>query len=67
MVANDVSREGSGFGGDANAAVLLDAQGETELPLMSKRELAEQIWDRVELLRGPREAVAAPGPKRVRK
>ena len=52
MVANDVSREGSGFGGDANAAVLLDAQGETELPLMSKRELAEQIWDRVERCAG---------------
>ena len=49
-------------------AEALLAQGETELPLMSKRELAERIWDRVERLRGPREAVtAAPGPKRVRK
>jgi phosphopantothenoylcysteine decarboxylase/phosphopantothenate--cysteine ligase len=51
MVANDVSRNGAGFGSDKNAAVLIDAQGETELPLMSKRELAERIWDRVAALR----------------
>jgi phosphopantothenoylcysteine decarboxylase/phosphopantothenate--cysteine ligase len=51
MVANDVSRNGAGFGSDKNAAVLIDAQGETELPLMSKRELAERIWDRVAELR----------------
>jgi phosphopantothenoylcysteine synthetase/decarboxylase len=31
-----------------NAAVLIDAEGrETEIPLMSKRELAERIWDAV--------------------
>jgi phosphopantothenoylcysteine decarboxylase/phosphopantothenate--cysteine ligase len=52
IVANDVSREGGGFGGDSNAAVLIDASGrEVELPLMSKRELAERIWDRVVELR----------------
>jgi len=51
MVANDVSRDGSGFASDKNAAVLIDAKGETELPLMSKRELAERIWDRVAELR----------------
>jgi phosphopantothenoylcysteine decarboxylase/phosphopantothenate--cysteine ligase len=53
MVANDVSRDGAGFASDRNAAVLIDSKGETELPLMSKRELAERIWDRVaELRRG---------------
>jgi len=51
MVANDVSRDGAGFASDRNAAVLIDAKGETELPLMSKRELAERIWDRVVELR----------------
>ena len=51
MVANDVGRDGAGFASDKNAAVLIDAKGETELPLMSKRELAERIWDRVAELR----------------
>ena len=51
MVANDVSRDGAGFASEKNAAVLIDANGETELPLMSKRELAERIWDRVAELR----------------
>jgi len=51
MVANDVSRDSAGFASESNAAVLIDAGGETELPLMSKRELAERIWDRVVELR----------------
>ena len=51
MVANDVGRDGAGFASENNAAVLIDAKGETELPLMSKRELAERIWDRVAELR----------------
>jgi phosphopantothenoylcysteine decarboxylase/phosphopantothenate--cysteine ligase len=67
IVANDVSRQGSGFGGEANVAVLIDAQGETELPLMSKRELAERIWDRVELLRKGSDATETPRPQRIRK
>lgn len=50
IVANDVSN-GAGFASEKNAAVLIDARGETELPLMSKRELAERIWDRVAELR----------------
>ena len=60
LVANDVSRAGSGFAAEDNAAVLLDAEGETELPLMSKRELAGRIWDRVIVLRRrrPRPALA---------
>jgi len=59
LVANDVSRTDAGFASESNAAVLIDAQGEAELPLMSKRELAERIWDRVELLRRPRPVDAA--------
>ena len=51
LVANTVGQEGSGFAADSNAAVLMDADGETEVPLTSKRELAERIWDRVVELR----------------
>lgn len=52
IVANDVSREGSGFQADRNAAVLIDAAGgEVAVPLSSKRELADRIWDRVIELR----------------
>jgi phosphopantothenoylcysteine decarboxylase/phosphopantothenate--cysteine ligase len=47
LVANLVGREGSGFAADQNAALLMDREGEVEVPLMSKRELAERIWDRV--------------------
>ena len=54
LVANDVSRSGSGFASAQNAAVLIDAEGETELPLMSKRALADRIWDRVIALRARR-------------
>jgi phosphopantothenoylcysteine decarboxylase / phosphopantothenate---cysteine ligase len=51
MVANDVSRGEAGFATEENAAVLIDERGETELPRMSKRDLAERIWDRVLELR----------------
>ncbi|TKB89742.1 MAG: bifunctional 4'-phosphopantothenoylcysteine decarboxylase/phosphopantothenoylcysteine synthetase [Nitrospira sp.] len=53
IVANDVTREGSGFGSDQNAATLIDRQGiMTELPLMPKRALADAILSRAyELIR----------------
>jgi phosphopantothenoylcysteine decarboxylase/phosphopantothenate--cysteine ligase len=52
IVANDVGRDDRGFGADRNAAWLIDAAGgERETPLVSKRELAEMIWDRVVALR----------------
>jgi phosphopantothenoylcysteine decarboxylase / phosphopantothenate---cysteine ligase len=47
MVANDVSRRDAGFDVETNAALLIDAQGETEVPLGSKRALADRIWDHV--------------------
>ena len=47
IVANDVTREGAGFGSDQNAATLIDRQGVmTELPLMPKRALADVILNR---------------------
>lgn len=54
IVANDVSEDGAVFGNDENAAVLIDAQGETKVPRTSKRALAERIWDRVVALRRSR-------------
>jgi len=51
LVANAVGRDGTGFAADTNAAVLMDADGEVEVPLVSKRALAERIWDRVAELR----------------
>jgi phosphopantothenoylcysteine decarboxylase/phosphopantothenate--cysteine ligase len=48
MVANDVSAADSGFEVDTNRAVLITPGGDTtELPRMTKIELAEAIWDRV--------------------
>jgi phosphopantothenoylcysteine decarboxylase/phosphopantothenate--cysteine ligase len=67
IVANDVGREEAGFGVDRNAAVLIDGESETELPLMSKRELAERIWDRIETLRKRHEATETQRPQRIRK
>lgn len=56
IVANDVSGEGAGFASERNAATLIDELGEVEVPLSSKRELAERIWDRVAEIRRSRGA-----------
>jgi len=48
LVANDVAEPGSGFGTDTNRVVILDAGGgRDELPLLSKREVADRLLDRV--------------------
>jgi phosphopantothenoylcysteine decarboxylase/phosphopantothenate--cysteine ligase len=47
VVANDVTREGAGFGTDTNIATLVTASGETELGPMTKREMADAILDAV--------------------
>jgi len=47
IVANDITRAGSGFGTDTNEATLLFADGRQEdLPLMTKARLAHIILDR---------------------
>ena len=46
IVANDVTAEGAGFDGDTNIVTLIGKQGqEISLPLLTKREVAERIWD----------------------
>ena len=48
IVANEAAEEGAGFEVDTNQVVLLGADGETEeLPLLTKDEVAEVIFDRV--------------------
>jgi len=48
IVANDITRADSGFDADTNRVTIIDKKGKTEeLPLMSKREAAEKILDRV--------------------
>jgi phosphopantothenoylcysteine decarboxylase/phosphopantothenate--cysteine ligase len=53
IVANDVTRDGSGFDGDTNIATILDRNGAARsLPLMTKDELADQILDHMLALKG---------------
>ena len=59
MVANDVSEAGSGFGTDTNRVTILDRAGAVEeLPLLSKREVADRILDRVARALDARDAAA---------
>lgn len=48
LVANNVTLEGAGFGSDTNIATLYRGHGEKiSLPKMSKRALAEKIFDSI--------------------
>ncbi len=48
VAANDITAPDSGFEVDTNRVTLIDKNGKTEeLPLMSKREVADRILDRV--------------------
>ncbi|MFT3707982.1 MAG: bifunctional phosphopantothenoylcysteine decarboxylase/phosphopantothenate--cysteine ligase CoaBC [Archangium sp.] len=47
IVANDVSRPGSGFGTDTNAVSLIGADGSVVFVQGTKREVAARIWDAV--------------------
>lgn len=53
IVANDVSAKGAGFGTDTNIVTLIDAAGHvTELPQMSKLDVAEAILKKALKLMG---------------
>ncbi len=53
VAANDISAPDSGFNVDTNKVILISKDGEVEdLPLMSKREVADEILDRVVGLMG---------------
>ncbi len=48
IVANDVTKEGSGFGTDTNQVTFIDQAGTVdELPLLSKYDVGQRILDRI--------------------
>ncbi len=47
IVFNDVSRKNAGFDVDTNEVVILDRGEEKKLPLMSKKDVAVAIFDRI--------------------
>lgn len=51
IVANDVTAEGAGFGVDTNIVTLITHEGSDALPKMTKREVADRIWDKALSLR----------------
>ncbi len=51
IVANDVTKPGAGFHVDTNIASLITKDGAEDLPLMTKKELAHRILDKVIRLR----------------
>lgn len=61
IVANDITIEGAGFGSEQNAATLIDRRGVlTELPLMPKRALADEILNRAQELLLTRQSTRTP-------
>ena len=48
IVLNSLRDAGAGFRGDTNKVSFIDAEGCETLPLLSKREVAERIVDRIE-------------------
>jgi phosphopantothenoylcysteine decarboxylase/phosphopantothenate--cysteine ligase len=59
IVLNDVSNPEIGFESDRNAVTLIGAEGETEVPIASKDEVAEAILDEVARLRAKASRPAA--------
>ncbi len=59
LVANDVAEAGSGFGTETNRVSILSLDGERDdLPLLSKREVADRLLDRIALALDARDADA---------
>ena len=60
LVANDVAEEGSGFGTDTNrVTIVVPGEPDDQWPLMSKRLVADRLWDRVVALHAVRSAELA--------
>lgn len=47
IAANNVKVQGAGFQGDTNVLTLITADGEEELPLMSKEDAADRLLDKL--------------------
>jgi phosphopantothenoylcysteine decarboxylase / phosphopantothenate---cysteine ligase len=64
LIANDVAEPGSGFGTDTNRVSILDAAGDRDdLPLLTKREVADRLLDRVAHALDDRDAAAQTGDR----
>ena len=50
IVLNSLKDEGAGFGYDTNKVTFIEASQREELPLLSKREVAKRIADKIEKL-----------------
>jgi phosphopantothenoylcysteine decarboxylase / phosphopantothenate---cysteine ligase len=50
VVVNDISRDDAGFDVDSNQVILVDREGSRPLPLLSKEQTADRIWDHVKTL-----------------
>jgi phosphopantothenoylcysteine decarboxylase/phosphopantothenate--cysteine ligase len=60
MVANDVAMDGSGFGTETNQVTVIEPGGSTEeWPMMSKRQVADRLLDRLIGLRAAKSAELA--------
>ncbi len=65
IVANDITDADSGFGTDTNKVTIIDREGKVEdLPLMTKREVADRILDRVVALLGKKKTGTRSVPKK---
>ncbi len=50
VVVNDISGDNTGFEVDTNQVTLVDHQGAQQLPLLSKEQTADRIWDHIVVL-----------------
>lgn len=55
VVLNSMKDKGATFGTDTNLVTFVDSEGCNRLPLLSKREVAEQIADRIEAISAAKE------------
>jgi len=66
LVANDVAEPGSGFGSNTNRVTLLAADAPAEAwPLLTKREVADRLLDRLAARLDARDAAAQTGRSEV--
>ena len=57
IVMNDVSQPGIGFGSERNAATIITAAQEIEIPEMPKLEMAQRILETALVLRSARSVI----------
>ena len=47
IVSNSLREKGAGFAGDTNHVTLITKNGSTELPMLSKEDTADRIFDEI--------------------